>query len=70
VLISEDDVTETAQDLQAVPDPGYHHEEQYSDGGRLVRQCTDLGGRHNPVCGTACLQVPTGPGVRVPKLTH
>lgn len=26
VLISEDDVTETAQDLQAVPDPGYHHE--------------------------------------------
>lgn len=26
VLISEDDVTETAQDLQAAPDPGYHHE--------------------------------------------
>ncbi|CAH3169576.1 unnamed protein product, partial [Porites lobata] len=61
VLISEDDVTETAQDLQAAPDPGYHHEEQYSEGGRLVRQCTDLGGGHNPVCGTACLRVPTGP---------
>lgn len=26
VLISEDDVTETAQDIQAAPDPGYHHE--------------------------------------------
>ena len=26
VLISEDDVTETAQDLQAAPDPGYRHE--------------------------------------------
>ena len=23
--------------------------EQYSEGGRLVRQCTDLGGGHNPV---------------------
>ncbi|CAH3192769.1 unnamed protein product, partial [Porites evermanni] len=61
VLISENDVTESAQDLQAAPDPGYHHEEQYSERGRLVRQCTDLGGGHNPVCGTACLRVPTGP---------
>ena len=26
MLISEDDVTETAQDLQAATDPGYHHE--------------------------------------------
>ncbi|CAH3170114.1 unnamed protein product [Porites evermanni] len=68
IAASENDVTVSAQDLQAAPDPGYHHEEQYTDGGRLVRQCTDLGGGHNPVCGTACLRVPTAPEVRVLKL--
>ncbi|CAH3169577.1 unnamed protein product, partial [Porites lobata] len=61
VATSEDDVTETAQDLQAAPDPGYRHEEQYTDGGRLVRQCTEPGGGHNPICGISCPQVPTGP---------
>ncbi|CAH3169578.1 unnamed protein product, partial [Porites lobata] len=59
VATSEDDVTETAQDLQAAPDPGYRHEEQYTDGGRLVRQCTEPGGGHNPICGSLCLRRPT-----------
>lgn len=57
----ENDVSETAQDLHAVSDPGHletSSPEQYTDGGRLVQQCTDPGGGYNPVCGTACLQVP------------
>jgi len=33
---------------------------QYTEGGRLVQQCTEPAGRHSPVCGMACHFPDTG----------